>query len=218
MDLKNVDGIDTVFHLAAQTSVFNQNLQQIVDDNIKAFIHINGLCVLSGAKFIYASSSTANPCNTTSLYGMSKAFDEQFSTIYDAGSFGVRLHNVYGKNPRQGTLLWHLLNRDSVTLYNKGCNLRYFTYIVDVIDGLVELGENDYTPQIYNIFNPHENMTYEFAKAVSSYNHVKIECTGRKRMFDNLAQRVNPHLENLSLQYRTIQEGIDDIFKNNEDG
>lgn len=69
--LKN-GGIDCVFHLAAQTSVFNGNLEQIRKDNIDTFMRVADACNQNHVKLIYASSSTANPENTTSMYGISK--------------------------------------------------------------------------------------------------------------------------------------------------
>ena len=68
--LKNED-IDCVFHLAAQTSVFNGNLEQIRKDNIDTFMRVADACNQYHVKLVYASSSTANPENTTSMYGIS---------------------------------------------------------------------------------------------------------------------------------------------------
>ena len=65
--LKNED-IDCVFHLAAQTSVFNGNLEQIRKDNIDTFMRVADACNQYHVKLVYASSSTANPENTTSMY------------------------------------------------------------------------------------------------------------------------------------------------------
>ena len=79
--LKN-GGIDCVFHLAAQTSVFNGNLEQIRKDNIDTFMRVADACNQYHVKLVYASSSTANPENTTSMYGISKYFDEQYASIY----------------------------------------------------------------------------------------------------------------------------------------
>lgn len=71
--------IDCVFHLAAQTSVFNGNMEQIRKDNIDTFMLVADACNHYHVKLVYASSSTANPENTTSMYGISKHFDEQYA-------------------------------------------------------------------------------------------------------------------------------------------
>src|SRR5699024_4152418 len=106
--LKN-GGIDCVFHLAAQTSVFNENLEQIRKDNIDTFMRVANACNQYHVKLVYASSSTANPENTTSMYGISKYFDEQYASIYCKAATGCRLYNVYSPTPRERTLLWFLL-------------------------------------------------------------------------------------------------------------
>ena len=97
--LQNED-VDYMFHLAVQTSVFNGNLEQIRKDNIDAFMHVADACNHYHVKLVYASSSTANPGNTTSMYGISKHFDEQYTSIYCKTATGCRLYNVYGPNPR----------------------------------------------------------------------------------------------------------------------
>lgn len=106
----NLAGVDCVYHLAAQTSVFNTDKPQIIHDNIETFIAVCDACARAGVKLVYASSSTANAPNTTSLYGISKRLNEEYARCYIPQATGVRLHNVYGPNPRQGTLLWHLIH------------------------------------------------------------------------------------------------------------
>ena len=71
-----LQGIDCVFHLAAQTSVFNDNHRQIMYDNVESFMVVCDSCRDAHVKLVYASSSTANSLNTTSLYGITKRFDE----------------------------------------------------------------------------------------------------------------------------------------------
>ena len=71
------------------------------------------------------------------MYGISKYFNEQYASFYCKDATGVRLHNVYGSLPRKRTLLWFLLNRGKVKLYNYGRNIRCFTYIDDAVQGLI---------------------------------------------------------------------------------
>lgn len=119
----DLSGIDCVFHLAAQTSVFNRNQSDIIHDNIEAFVSVCNACRRYGVKLVYASSSTAAPGNATSLYGISKRFNEDYAQCYCPDATGVRFHNVYGPQPRQGTLLWYMFNDDRVKLYNEGRNV-----------------------------------------------------------------------------------------------
>lgn len=199
-----------VFHLAAQTSVFNDDLEQIRRDNIDTFMKVADACNQYYVKLVYASSSTANPCNTTSMYGISKHFDEQYASIYCKTATGVRLHNVYGPNPRKRTLLWYLLNEGKVELYNYGQNIRCFTYIDDVLEGLIyAAGCNKPLINIANI----QPVTVEyFANLVKRYKSIDIELVEGKRDFDNLEQTVNRSIYLVPLSYTSVEEGIKRIF------
>ena len=203
-------GVDCVFHLAAQTSVFNDNLEQIRKDNIDTFMAVADACREHKVKLVYASSSTANPCNTTSMYGISKRFDEQYAKVYCPDATGVRLHNVYGPNPRRGTLLWHLLNEDEVTLYNNGGNIRCFTYIADIVEALIyAYGCNK---RLVNAANPESVCTRNFAEAVREHNGVRLRYVEDKRPLDNFCQSVDEHLFLVPLDYTPVAEGLDKVF------
>lgn len=207
--LKSCD-IDCVFHLAAQTSVFNDDIQQIKYDNIDVFISVVGACNEYGVKLVYASSSTANRCNTTSMYGISKYFDEQYASVYANNATGVRLHNVYGPNPRQGTLLWYLMNKDKVSLSRGGQNIRCFTFIRDAVEGLIYAhGINN---KLVNLVNNEPMTIYEFAKIVKRYHSFEIEVVSDYHKFDNLEQKVDTSLFTLPLPYTSVADGIKSIF------
>ena len=206
----NLNEADCVYHLAAQTSVFNDQHGLICQDNIETFMSVCDACKRAGVKLVYASSSTANPCNTTSLYGISKQFNEQYARCYNLHATGVRLHNVYGPNPRQGTLLWHLLNDNPVRLVNGGRNVRHFTYIDDVVEGLIyAYGCNQ---PLINIANPEKTSVYDFASLVQNRNNVEISLLTEKRYFDRKAQVIDERVFTLPLHYIPVREGIAKIF------
>lgn len=206
---------DVVYHLAAQTSVFNDNLEQIKRDNIDSFMIVCDACKRIGAKLVYASSSTANPCNTTSLYGISKHFNEDYARCYYPSATGVRLHNVYGPSPRQGTLLWHLLHDDPVRLVNNGRNIRHFTYIDDVVEGLIYA--NGCNKPLVNIANPEETTVYDFTCEVQAHNNIEITLLTEKRNFDRKAQEVDESVFTVPLQYTSVRDGINEVFARMED-
>ena len=209
-ELLKYGDIDCVFHLAAQTSVFNGNLEQIRKDNIDTFMCIADACNQYHVKLVYASSSTANPENTTSLYGISKYFDEQYASIYCKAATGCRLHNVYGPNPRKRTLLWFLIEKENVSLYNCGQNIRCFTYVDDVIEGLIySVGCNR---QLINICNVQPVTTMYFASLVKYYKPIEIELINKKRDFDNLEQSVNRDIYLVPLSYTSVEDGVKKIF------
>lgn len=205
-----IDGVNVVFHLAAQTSVFNDNLEQIKKDNIDTFMKVCDVCNRNHVKLVYASSSTANECNTTSMYGISKHFDEMFAKCYCKEATGVRLHNVYGPNPRKGTLLYNLTETDEVTLYNCGQNIRCFTYIDDAVDGLIYAAWSN--KELINVANI-QPVTVEYvADLVSLYIPLKIHLVGDKREFDNFIQDVDRSIYLVPLSYTPVEEGVKRIF------
>lgn len=207
----NISDVDCVFHLAAQTSVFNENKTDIIRDNIEVFKIVCDACRRSGVKLVYASSSTAAPGNTTSLYGISKHFNEQYAQCYYPSATGVRFHNVYGPNPRQGTLLWHLLNQDRVKLYNMGSNVRHFTYIDDIVSSLVfAYGVKS---RLVNAVNPEQTTTLQLASLVKKYKPLEIELVAEKRDFDRVTQTVEEDIYTVPLQYTPVEDGIRRIFQ-----
>ncbi|WP_418840159.1 NAD-dependent epimerase/dehydratase family protein [Phocaeicola sp.] len=207
--LKNGD-IDCVFHLAAQTSVFNGNIPQIRKDNIDTFINVADACNRYHVKLVYASSSAAHPCNTTSMYGISKYFNEQYASFYCKDATGVRLHNVYGSLPRKRTLLWFLLNRGKVKLYNYGRNIRCFTYIDDAVQGLIyAYGSHK---RLVNVANMQPITVKSFAEIVGSYKSIDIELVETTREHDNSEQVVDRYIFLVPLSYTSVENGIRKIF------
>ena len=206
----DLSDVSCVYHLAAQTSVFNVNKTDIIRDNIEVFKTVCDACARYGVKLVYASSSTAADGNTTSIYGMSKRFDEEYARCYNPSATGVRFHNVYGPQPRQGTLLWYMLHDRTVRLYNNGCNMRHFTYIDDILQALEYASGCGF--KLVNAANPECVTTLKVAEEVRRYKPLEIELVAETRRFDNVAQRVNEAVFTVPLQYTPLSEGIRRIF------
>ena len=198
-------GVDCVIHLAAQTSVWNDDYKAIIEDNILAFMHIFDLCRKLGKKFIYASSSCS--VNVTSPYGFSKMFDDMYAKDYGVG---LRFHNVYGKNSRKDTLLGICLKNDEITLYNNGLNYRHFTYVGDVcecVERVMNLPDG-----LYNVVNPIENSVAEFVDEVKKYKLLKVIKTQEVRQADKERQIVDETHENINKTPTNIREGLRKVF------
>ena len=206
-----VENIGAVIHLAAQTSVWNKDISQIEYDNIRGFIHIYELCKKLNIRLVFASSSCA--LNPTSMYGLSKKFDEDFSELYWYENFVcLRLHNVYGKNSREDTLLGKCLNENEIILYNNGLNSRHFTYIDDVCKG-IEKGLT--VPSgVYNVINPEENLVIDVVNEVKKYEDINVVLTPEKREFDLERQIADGKIPNIITSYTPINKGIKLVFEN----
>lgn len=207
-DLKD---IDCVIHLAASTSVWNEKNEEIIHNNIKCFVHILDLCKYMKIKLLYASSSCS--CNITSLYGLSKQFDENYSKLSEWG-VGMRFHNVYGPNSREDTLMGICMQNDKIVLYNNGNNTRHFTYIDDICWGVNMCIH--YPTGVYNLYNPEENTTLEFVKEVSKYKDIDIVLTKEIRDKDKESQLVEDNYINLlETNYTPIEYGIESCYHSN---
>jgi UDP-glucuronate 4-epimerase len=203
---ENLEKIDCVIHLAAQTSVWNNDYEQIIRDNIISFVYIFNLCKKLNKKFIYASSSCS--VNVTSPYGFSKLFDDIYAENYGVG---LRFHNVYGKNSREDTLLGVCLNNDKITLYNNGLNYRHFTYIEDVckcVEMALTLPDG-----LYNVVNPEETSVADFVDEVRKYKDLEVIKTKEIRDADKEKQKIDFSHSNLIWNPTSVKEGIREIFK-----
>lgn len=193
--IMNNTHIDVVFHLAAQTSVFNKDIDQIIQDNILTFVTVANACQKHKTKLVYASSSTANPQNTTSLYGLSKKFNEDYARLYCPDATGVRLHNVYNETtPREGTLMWHILNDDVICLFNNGENKRHFTLVDDAVKGIIKAANLNL--QLVNCFGDECLTIKEFVDKHNTGNK-KVVLLNQIRELDKEEQQIDKKLVNI---------------------
>ena len=125
-------------------------------------------------------------------------------------TIGVRLHNVYGPSPREGTLLYNLLNEETCTIYNGGRNLRHFTFISDVLDGLLQAIDEE--RQLVNVRNPERSTVRQFCDEVGKYHHLKLNYIDDVRPLDNFEQSVDECIFSLPLRYKTIKQGVAALF------
>jgi UDP-glucuronate 4-epimerase len=168
-----------VYSLAAQAGVRYsiENPSEYIKSNIAGFYNILELSKKYNIKkIIYASSSSVyGACNVLpykvgsntdqplNLYAATKKSNElmaySYSNLFDMETVGVRLFTVYGPWGRPDMAIYKftrsILNGEPIEIYNNGCHLRDFTYIDDIIEGLINL--KNYTfedkAKIYNMGN-----------------------------------------------------------------
>ena len=152
-----------VIHLAAQPGVRVSLKKPLntLNKNISVFINILEICRKKRVKnLIYASSSSVYgdtkiyPFNENdkknepiSIYGSSKITNEilasSYSRNFNLKCVGLRFFTVYGPYGRPDmayySFLDNLRKNKSITVFNKGIMKRDFTYITDVVDGVINL-------------------------------------------------------------------------------
>ena len=154
---------DKVIHLAAQAGVRYslKNPHAYVDSNLVGFINI-----LEGCRhgkvghLIYASSSSVYGGNTkmpfsehdsvdhpVSLYAATKKANElmahTYSHLYGLPTTGLRFFTVYGPWGRPDMALFlftkAILEGRPIDVFNHGNMLRDFTYVDDIVEGVIRL-------------------------------------------------------------------------------
>jgi len=162
---------DYVVNLAAQAGVRNSilNPRIYIDSNIKGFLSIlEGAAQSNVQHLIYASTSSVYGSNTKmpfsihqnvdhplSLYAATKKSNElmahTYSYLYGLPTTGLRFFTVYGPWGRPDMALFKftsaILAGQPIEVFNNGKHRRDFTYINDIIEGIIRV---IYKPAIGN--------------------------------------------------------------------
>jgi len=157
------DRFDVVVNLAAQAGVRYSlsHPHAYIDANVVGFLNVLECCRHSRIRhLVYASSSSVYGANTrmpfsvhdnvdhpVSLYAASKKANElmahTYSHLYDLPCTGLRFFTVYGPWGRPDMALFlftrAILEDKPIQVFNHGRMKRDFTYIDDIIEGVVRV-------------------------------------------------------------------------------
>ncbi len=152
-----------VVNLAAQAGVRYsiENPLAYIDSNLVGFAHILEGCRHNNVEhLVYASSSSVYGSNTkmpfsvhdnvnhpVSLYAATKKANElmahSYSHLYKLPTTGLRFFTVYGPWDRPDMALQKfakaITNNEAIQLFNYGNHRRDFTYIDDIVEGIVRV-------------------------------------------------------------------------------
>jgi UDP-glucuronate 4-epimerase len=157
---------ELVINLAGQAGVrySNENPTPYIKTNLEGFFNVIECCKkYNVSHLVYASSSSIygnaeKPCKETdtlspqSLYAVTKSFNEQLAATYNLNTTGLRFFTVYGKDGRPDMFISKLINADQITLYGNGELKRDFTYIDDIINGIIKATKpSEEKHRIYNL-------------------------------------------------------------------
>ena len=161
---------DKVIHLAAQAGVRYslENPHAYISSNIVAFTNVLEACrAIKPQHLVYASSSSVYGGNTklpfseadnvdhpVSLYAATKKANElmahTYSHLYGIPTTGLRFFTVYGPwgRPDMAPFLFAdaILNDKPIKVFNHGDMLRDFTYIDDIVEGVIRVLDKPATP------------------------------------------------------------------------
>ena len=152
-----------VVNLAAQAGVRYsiENPLAYINTNIVGFAHILEGCRHNNVEhLVYASSSSVYGANTSmpfsihdnvdhplSLYAASKKTNElmahTYSHLYNLPTTGLRFFTVYGPWGRPDMALFmftkSIIEGKKISVYNYGNHRRDFTYVDDIVEGLIRV-------------------------------------------------------------------------------
>lgn len=206
---------DVVVNLAAQAGVRYslKNPHAYIDSNLVGFTNILEGCRHSKVKhLVFASSSSVYGANTkvpfsihdnidhpVSLYAATKKANElmahTYSHLYDLPTTGLRFFTVYGPWGRPDMALFiftkNILENKPIDVFNYGKMQRDFTYIDDIIEGVIRVIDRPASPNInwdgnnpdpgtskapYKVYNIGNNQPVELMSFIEEIE----KCLGKK--------------------------------------
>ncbi len=206
---------DAVMNLAAQAGVRYsiENPHAYIDANVVGFCNVLEGCRHSGVKhLVFASSSSVYGANTNmpfsehnnvdhpvSLYAATKKANElmahSYAHLYKLPCTGLRFFTVYGPWGRPDMALFKftkgILEGTPIPVFNEGKMVRDFTYIDDIVEGVVRVIDNTAAPDPkwsgnqpdpatsyapFRIFNIGNNNPVQLMR----YIEVLEQCLGKK--------------------------------------
>jgi UDP-glucuronate 4-epimerase len=209
------EGFDRVVHVAAQAGVRYslENPRAYIDSNIVGTLNVLEGCRHHGIEhLVYASSSSVYGANTDmpfsihqnvdhplSLYAASKKSNElmahTYSSLYGIPTTGLRFFTVYGPYGRPDMALFmftkSIIEGKPIDVFNYGNHRRDFTYIDDIVEGVVRILDRVAEPNPdwdsnapdpgtsmapYRIYNIGNSQPVELMR----YIEVLEKCLGRK--------------------------------------
>jgi len=209
------NNFDCVVNLAAQAGVRYSliNPHAYIDCNIVGFVNILEGCRHNDVKhLVYASSSSVYGANTSmpfsvhhnvdhpvSLYAATKKANElmahTYASLYKLPCTGLRFFTVYGPLGRPDMALFlftkAIVENKPIDVYNHGRMKRDFTYIDDIVEGVIRVSDKipepnpdwngdkpdsatSYAP--YKLYNIGNNNPVELMKFIE----VLEDCLGKK--------------------------------------
>lgn len=216
---------NVVVNLAAQAGVRYsiENPDAYIQSNIIGFYNILEACRYNPVDhLIYASSSSVYGSNKkvpfeetdfvdnpVSLYAATKKSNElmahTYSHLYNIPSTGLRFFTVYGPMGRPDMAYFGFTNKyfagEPIKIFNNGDFehdlYRDFTYVDDVVEGIVRLLDNPPTSVIgdtalHRIFNIGNNSPVKLMTYIGALEKALSEALGREVEFEKVFEPMKP--------------------------
>ena len=183
---------DAVVNLAAQAGVRYsiENPRAYVDANVVGFLNILEAARHHGTgHLVYASTSSVYGMNTdlpykethdtdhpVSLYAATKKANEvmahAYAHLFNIPSTGLRFFTVYGPWGRPDMALFKftkgILAGEPIPVFNEGRMVRDFTYVDDIVEGIVRVVDRPSPYRIFNIGNSNRVELMRYIRAIEA--------------------------------------------------
>ena len=227
-----------VVNLAAQAGVRYsiENPFTFINTNIVGFGHILESCRLNNVDhLVYASSSSVYGSNTKmpfsvhdnvdhplSLYATTKKANElmahTYSYLYDLPTTGLRFFTVYGPWGRPDMALFKfaraMLAGEKIQVYNYGKHSRDFTYVDDIVEGVVRVLDRPAKPNLHwSGDNPDPGTSLAPWRVYNIGNNNRVELMDYIEALEN-SMGIKAEKELLPLQPGDVQDtyaAVDDL-------
>jgi len=216
---------DYIYHLGEYSRVEQsfEDIEKVWQFNKDGIFAVLQFCRKTGAKLIYAGSSTkfgdGGLGRSQSPYAWTKATNtelvENYGTWFNVPYAITYFYNVYGDREistgKYATLIalfkQKMLNSEPLSVVSPGAQKRNFTHVEDIISGLILVGENGYGDE-FGIGSPEAFSILDVAKMFGGEIQMLPERKGNRMTADVVTEKT----EALGWQpTRTIQDYINDF-------
>lgn len=228
--------IDYVINLAAQAGVRHslKKPEEYLENNIKAFLNLLEIIKIHKIKhLVYASTSSVYGANTKlpfsekdgvnhplQFYAVTKRCNElmahAYSSLYKIPTSGLRFFTVYGPWGRPDMAIFsfvkNMIKNKKISIFNYGKHRRDFSYIDDIVEGIVRILEKPPKKKMkkININDPSESD--------APFRIVNLGNNKSENLMDYVAEmeknlKIKSKKNFLSLQKGDVKETFSDIKK-----
>eukprot|EP00842_Homolaphlyctis_polyrhiza_P004739 jgi/Hompol1/5266/HPOL_004287-RA len=237
--------VDQIYHLACPASPphYQYNPIKTVKTSVMGTINMLGLAKRTKARFLLTSTSEVygdpevhpqredywghvNPIGPRACYDEGKRVAETLTYSYaqqdKVDVRVVRIFNTFGPrmNPADGRVvsnfIMQALKGEDLTVYGDGKQTRSFQYVHDLVDGLIQAMESDFTQPI-NLGNPEEYTIMDFAHVIRDKVNPKAAIVNKPATQDDPQKRrpdIGRAREHISWEPRfSVQQGIEETVE-----
>lgn len=232
---------DYVIHLAGKAGVRGSlnNPINYVRNNVDGMVNLLEQCKTSEVKkFIYASSSsvygnkslpfkeTDSVDNQISPYACTKRTCELmakcYENLYGIKTIGLRFFTVYGPDGRKDMapyrFMFNIMNGIPITVYGNGETSRDYTYIDDIINGLIKiLTTKNSSYNIYNLGSCKSTKLGDFIKLCEKITGKKAKILKMKMQKGDVYHTLSDcDRANKDFKYKsvtTIEDGLTKLYE-----